>query len=378
MNWLQLLLRRLISRSTPPPPRAPAANPHQPPPSPPPPGKSLPVRSSPPEGAPARNHRPDDDAASNRAAPSTAAPVQPAGSKAPGDPAQLRTAGPTRTPSQEELIEDEQLLEDLSGVVYAPVPGGYPLPPVTGGGTHAGIRPLSLLGRSRATEKSTTLPVALATELIQELSSLSDRLAEGLASEPVLISLPEPIDRRNGYRVAGVAPELLTVNREGLRIPRTLAQATQGKHADGDRSADALDRLELVRLVGAALERLHAEELFTSGLELSSFAFVLDPRPAVMLLDPDRVRRIGGEFLTGSRSRSGVDDSLDSDRYEFALLAHRLLVDDESPMPDLHRREHVPGLTEEQHRRLWGLWERAAGPSGSRPQISEWMAVLLP
>ena len=146
-----------------------------------------------------------------------------------------------------------------------------------------------------------------------------------------------------------------------------------------ERAADELDRLELVRLVGAALESLHAEELFTAGIGLDSFAYTLDPRPAVILIESDAVRRVGGEFLTPTRPRDRTDDSFDSDRYDFALLARRLLVDSRSAAsPDLYGRDHVPGLTAEQDRQLWDLWERAAGPRGSRPQISEWMGVLRP
>ena len=138
------------------------------------------------------------------------------------------------------------------------------------------------------------------------------------------------------------------------------------------------DRLELVRLVGAALEALHAEELFTAGIGLDSFAYALDPRPAVRFLASDEVRRVGGEFLTRPNSRDPIEDSFDSDRYEFAVLAHRILIAPQpaDASPELHRRNHVPGLSAEQDQQLWGLWERATGPYGTRPQIGEWMGVL--
>lgn len=304
-------------------------------------------------------------------------PVEPAALDTFADTHQ-ETAGPATPRRGGGPVEGELLLEDLSGVVYAHILDGYPRPPVTGPAASKRSQGLSSRVQGSPLEKSSALPAGLATELLQEFSSLSDRLAAGLAQEPVVIALPVRSNRPGGYRLAGVESEFLTNNGDGVRVPRTLAHAVPGRQPEGERAADALDRLELVRLVGAALEQLHAEELFTSGIELDSFAYALDPRPAVMLLEPDGVRRIGGEFLTHTRPRAGAEDCFDSDRYEFAVLAHRLLVDAESSSPYLYRREHVPGLSVEEDRHLWGLWERAAGPLGSRPQIGEWMGALHP
>ena len=228
-------------------------------------------------------------------------------------------------------------------------------------------------------EKSSILPAGLVAELLQEFLTLADRLAVRSREEPALVALPEPSDRLGGYRLAGIEPRFLADDGSGGRAPRSLARALPGEQAPGDRAADELDRLELVRLVGTTLESLHAEELFTAGIGLDSFAYALDPRPAVMLLESDGVRRVGGEFLKRTSSPERTEDSFDSDRYEFALLAHRLLVDPRpDASPDLYRHEHVPGLTPQQDRQVWGLWERAAGPSGTRPQIGEWMGVLHP
>src|SRR4051794_4900052 len=112
----------------------------------------------------------------------------------------------------------------------------------------------------------------------------------------------------------------------------------------------------------------------TARLEWSTFLFTLDPRPSVLLQRPEALRRLGAEFLVTDPQDAG---SLDADRYAFALLAYRLLV---SHVPvgvlDCHRQRVIPGLLPAQDRRIWQLWERSAGPEGTRPRIAEWWPAL--
>ena len=62
---------------------------------------------------------------------------------------------------------------------------------------------------------------------------------------------------------------------------------------------------------------------------------------------------------------------MDADRHGFAQLARQLLMTHDRPATSL-----IPGLDEMQTRGAHRLWERSAGPVGTRPQLGEWMAVL--
>jgi hypothetical protein len=201
--------------------------------------------------------------------------------------------------------------------------------------------------------------------LLDELSATQRGLEVVLRKEPVVVSLPAQgattLDYDLGTVPAGFHdPELGT--------PRTLAAALPTGSSDPSTDpVDALDRLELTRLVALLLQGLHDRQYFTSGVDLGSFAFGLHPRPSVVLLRGDLVRRVGGDFLTDAESTTAP--SLDNDRHGFALLSRALL---DAPDPSAV----IVGLDPEQTRGAHRLWARADGPVGTRPQLTEWLAVL--
>lgn len=278
----------------------------------------------------------------------------------------------TAEPDTGDYSADE--LADYSDVVYAHVPGGFPAPPFAEAALSPNLRGIGEGGL--AEQRIAALPSSLASEMLQDLAARGRLVVTDLAKEPVLVEWPVSAGPGGAYFVAPLEPRFLVPGEEGTVGPRTLRQALPGLHGTEERHADDLDRLELVRLVGSLLARLHARDLLTSGATLDAFGFALAPRPCVVLLEPDTVRRLGGEAVR-CPSRHERRSSMDTDRYEFAILAYELLV------RALDGAGHavpggrcITGLTRDQDRELRRLWGRADGPPGTRPQLGEWMGVL--
>lgn len=260
-----------------------------------------------------------------------------------------------RSRPEGELDDQPFDLPDFSSISYPEVPGGF-VGPSRGTSAHQRVD----VGRSPYTVRATS-------ELLDELSSAESIVGSALRHEPITIALPSPGSSPDAYALPRL-PEAFVDPETGQ--PRTLRQAVPSPGGVEGDSPDALDRLELVRLVARMLDRLHAQDHFTAGVDLDAIAYCLHPRPAVALVAGDRVRRVGGDFLVSAPATSGIS-SMDRDREGFALLAQRLLAPDSRFEPG-----EILGLDDAQVRGARRLWARATGPDGTRPQVGEWLAVL--
>ena len=264
-------------------------------------------------------------------------------------------------------------LPDFSGVRYEELRDGFPSPPGAPGrtaGTPAGSR------HRKVDERHTVLPSAVAGAVLDQLALAQPAIAADLMSEPIEVLLPTRAGPGH-YRIQELDDRFYARAKNGARHLRTLAHALPGPGLD-ERQPDELDRLELVRLVATTVAILHARELISGGLDLDTFAFSLSPRPEVAVIHPDRLRPIGGEFLLSAPSRDDWD-SLDRDRFDFGVLAYRLLVGLRGTADiDLGHRPYVLGLDDSQSNELWRLWRRLSGAAGTRPQMSEWTRGLKP
>lgn len=251
-----------------------------------------------------------------------------------------------------DIVHDQPFdLPDFSTVTYPVVTDGF-----IGPSWVVSERPRVDVGRSPYSVRATS-------ELLDELSTAESTIGAALRHEPITIALPAAGSSPGSYALPRL-PETFVDADTGQ--PRTLRRAVESQQAAD--SPDALDRLELVRLVARLLDGLHAQDHFTAGVDLDAIAYALHPRPAVTLVAGDRVRRVGGDFLSVAPS---ITSSMDGDREGFALLAQQLLLPD-------GRFEHdgIVGLDESQVRAARSLWNRAAGPEGTRPQVGAWLAVL--
>ncbi|NYI80635.1 hypothetical protein [Nocardioides panzhihuensis] len=252
---------------------------------------------------------------------------------------------------------------DYSDSRYDAVDGGFPDPP--GLAAEADAAPTMT---PAMTSLTTTLPLALLDETLAELSAGRERVEDVIGAEPVSVGWPS--SAADGPWLEIPSPDKRF--RDSTGDVRTLQSALP----DGGLT-DTLDRLELVRLLGIGLQALHTAEMVTGGVSLAAYAFTLEPRPALCLLRPDLLRRIGGEQLVADAGTWGR--RFDEDRYEFAVVTHQLLI---SGRPDariqIMDEVRVAGLRRGQCQRLEGLWSRASREPGTRPQVTEWMEVLLP
>jgi hypothetical protein len=269
--------------------------------------------------------------------------------------------------------QDLITLTDLSEVVYPPLNESFVWPP----GLEAGERPSK---RREWVKRSARLHPALVAEVVADLNLLGDHAIAVVEHEPVDVLWPTANEETAGYLVPRIDPAFFVNERDGRQTLRTLNLALPDHAEESERRADAFDRLELVRLVGLLLGTLHNHGLVTAGISWHTFVFKLEPRPEVVLHRPGRVRRVGGEFLDqpyAARPTGSSPSPYDGDRGDFALLAFRLLValDLDAPL-DLHVLEQVPGTSPSQTEVLRRLWERAAGPTGSRPQLPEWLEAF--
>lgn len=279
----------------------------------------------------------------------TPAPVNRAHVAAPTELVPVAKAAPDKAP------DAPFELPDFSSIAYPDVPGGFASP--VGGRRR---RQLHDAGYSR-------FAVGATEKLLAELEAAERHVDLALAREPIVLSLPVRGSTPQVYAIDAL-PQQFMVAPTGE--PRVLAVALSTATDPDPDSADALDRLELTRLVALLLDGLHAQQHFTSGVGPASFAFCLHPRPSIALLRGDQVRRVGGDFLASTASLDATP-SLDNDRHGFARLAHRLLV-----TPDGPSASTIPGLDEAQTRAARRLWQRSDGPAGTRPQVREWMGVL--
>jgi hypothetical protein len=269
---------------------------------------------------------------------------------------------PERGPELEPDSEPAVRYADFTERVYDTA-AGFSNPP--GLRTHGGP---TVADMSPKVSIATTLPLALLDETLVDLSASGVRVAAALETEPVDVGWPLSVAAERRFELP--LPDQRFHDSAGA--VRTLHAALPGES-----SVDALDRLELVRLVGLGLMALHAAELVTGGVTLDAYAFSVDPRPSLCLLRPDQLRRIGGEQLVSDAATWGRQ--FDEDRFEFAVLAHRMLISGHS-QAGIHDLEDVQiaGIRPSQHQRLAQLWARASQEPGTRPQVAEWMEVLVP
>ena len=264
-------------------------------------------------------------------------------------------------------------LPDLSEVTYEKVREGFPPPP----GVQTRVAPAATGRHGEPVEQHSVLPPGIARDVLTQLALAQRAIAGELRAEPIQLVLPTQAAPGH-YRIHGPGEQFYVRAEDGSRELRALSQALPGRGLGEQRQADPLDRLELVRLVAAAVASLHARDLVTAGLDLDTFAFALTPRPEVAVVRPDRLRSMGGEFLTTTEIRDEWD-SPDRDRFDFGVLSYRLLVGlRDTADIDLGHRPHVPGLDGRQVNEMWRLWQRTTGPAGTRPQMSEWMRGLKP
>lgn len=361
IRWLRTLLRRVTGR------RGPAGDPAPgtvPPPASSRERQSSPTTAIPPKRAPGQPPAPRAEQRGEPVRQSTSSRPQ-SGAEVPTPTPVNVPARPTPSSTRHGKATPPQLpLDDFSAENYVNPAHGFAPPP--GASQRSG-------GKARVayslTKVSPVLPPVLAEELVGELVALEQRLEEQLQAEPIAVHLPRAAPGRAGhYQLPMLEERFLVRGDDGSVRPRTLELMLSDGLSDPSAHPDALDRLELARLVTILVEELHLADTMTAGLGLDRIAVDLSQgRPAVALVDTDGLRRLGSEFLGGDPG----DRSIDTDRRELASVVVALLADGDHRLPD-----EVAGLDKVQVSRLGLLVERTGGPRGTMPRAAEWLEAL--
>ncbi|MFI6400505.1 hypothetical protein ACIBED_20585 [Rhodococcus coprophilus] len=231
---------------------------------------------------------------------------------------------------------------------------------------------------------------------LPELKELIHRRADvekSIGQHPVSLCWPENPIRKDGimtgYTMSIIAEKFYFEQTYGSVTKEHLREL---QHAIPRKSAFPLpfdvdddDRLELVYLVAVFLDSMHSNDLVYGDFSWMNFTFSLNPIE-LCVLDFDSSRVQGSLPFTRSEpldspdwhdpeSRKAAVVRVDSDRYKFALFAYRMLVaKDLYSTIDPDRVRSLSG--DPQLESLRGLWARALGVSGSRPQVAEWVRAL--
>jgi hypothetical protein len=136
----------------------------------------------------------------------------------------------------------------------------------------------------------------------------------------------------------------------------------------------------------ALMNMLHAKTLIIGDVSMNNVLWTTgsEDTTEIFLIDCDGIRGLGSRPVLPQADTLDWNDplqkphagpDLDTDRYKIALLVGRVLsvsayLRPGQPLP------LVPGVPPRMAARLADLWQRAAGPWGSRPAASQWSMAL--
>jgi hypothetical protein len=147
----------------------------------------------------------------------------------------------------------------------------------------------------------------------------------------------------------------------------------------------AKTRLEVASEFARLLTVLHRMGLVLGDVSTANLLWAgTDDEPtAVFLIDCDGIRKLGMRPVFPQADTLDWNDplqppagpDLDTDRYKLALLAGRVLTIGKDLRPG-DPLNPVPGLPDRVVARVTTLWQRAAGPRGTRPDAIQWTMAL--
>jgi hypothetical protein len=242
--------------------------------------------------------------------------------------------------------------------------------------------------------KAFSTPIRGGVSLFSDLLDARESVVSDLAGQPISLCWPESPVVKGADLVGYVMPKIGTDFYFAIqvgpgrkkRLLRELQYAVPKQSAfQMPFTVTGVEATALVRLVGRFLDAMHHRGMVYGDLSWSNFTFALAPL-RLCVHDFDSTRELGSPSFTGELPFNTVDwndpeapaasvSSLDTERYKFALLVFRMLVvkDRHSRLdPNLIQHSTAPLRKED----IAHLCRRAAGPSGTRPHVEEWLNVL--
>jgi hypothetical protein len=134
------------------------------------------------------------------------------------------------------------------------------------------------------------------------------------------------------------------------------------------------------------MSMLHAKTLVIGDVSMNNVLWTTRSEDAteIFLIDCDGIRGLGSRPVlpqadtldwNDPRQKPQAGPDMDTDRYKIALLVGRVLSAAAYLRPGEPLRP-VPGVPARMAARLAVLWQRAAGPCGTRPAASQWSMAL--
>lgn len=152
---------------------------------------------------------------------------------------------------------------------------------------------------------------------------------------------------------------------------------------EGGVSAQA--RLEIASEFTKLLVVLHSKGLVVGDVSTSNILWTGsdDKAAAIFIIDCDGIRKVGSRPVLRQADTLDWDDpfqprtgpDLDTDRYKLALLVGRVLTIGKDLRPG-DPLQLVPDVPDRVAARVTALWQRAAGPYGTRPDAVQWTMAL--
>jgi hypothetical protein len=146
---------------------------------------------------------------------------------------------------------------------------------------------------------------------------------------------------------------------------------------------DGAGRIEIAAAAVRLIDFLHRHGLVLGDISFRNLLWSPSQPYRVFMLDCDGVRRHGGEPVLpqaqtpdwNDPNLPGTGPDLDTDRYKIALLVGRGLTRNAYVRPG-QRLDLVEGIDPRIADQVSQLFNRAAGPHGSRPTAQEWSQAL--
>jgi hypothetical protein len=144
-------------------------------------------------------------------------------------------------------------------------------------------------------------------------------------------------------------------------------------------------RVEILRHFAGAMQALHQRQIVLGDVSFANVLWAVRPRPRVMLIDCDGMRREGrlpvlpqAETLDWNDplAAAGSAPDMDRDRYKLALAVLRVLAGRLDARPGADNVVNRHALSEHARVSVGELLQLAAGPVGTRPTAVAWAAAL--
>ena len=149
-------------------------------------------------------------------------------------------------------------------------------------------------------------------------------------------------------------------------------------------TASAKTRLKVASEFARLLAVLHGRSLVAGDISVRNVLWAgSDEGAEIFVIDCDGIRKLGSRPVLPQVDTPDWNDPLqpptgpdvDTDRYKLALLVGRVLAIGKDLRPGAPL-QLVPDIPDRIAVRVSALWQRAAGPRGTRPDAVEWTMVL--